>query len=262
MTKTFRAAALTLAMLAVATGATAAIQTKEIEYRHGETTLQGYLAWDDAARGARPGVLVVHEWWGHNDHARRQAERLAKAGYVGFALDMFGKGKVTTHPADAQGFVQETLAQAGVAEARFAAALEQLKSQVTVDRERVAAIGYCFGGGVVLEMARSGADLDAVASFHGSIGTRTPAQKGKVKAQVLVMTGAADPFVPEEQVMAFEKEMKDAAVRHQVIRYPGAKHGFTNPDAGTYGMEQLRYDADADAKSWDAMLKFFRKALK
>jgi dienelactone hydrolase len=111
-------------------------------------------------------------------------------------------------------------------------------------------------------MARAGADLDAVASFHGSIGTDTPAEKGKVKAQVLVLTGAADPFVPEEQVAAFESEMKNAGVRCQVIRYPGAKHGFTNPDAGTYGMEQLQYDADADAKSWDAMLKFFRKALK
>lgn len=262
MTKPIRLALIAAAMLALASSATAAIQTKEIEYQHGGTTLQGYLAWDDAAKGARPGVIVVHEWWGHNAHARRQAERLAKAGYVGFALDMFGKGKVTTHPADAQGFVQETMKESGLAEARFRAALEQLQAQVTVDRERIAAIGYCFGGGVVLGMARAGADLDAVASFHGSIATGKPAEKGKVKAQLLVMTGAADPFVPEEQVVAFEQEMKNAGARFEVIRYPGAKHGFTNPDAGTYGMEQLAYDANADAKSWDALLRFLKKALK
>ena len=262
MTKPIRLAVTTAALLAFASAASAAIQTKEIEYRQGETALQGYLAWDDAAKGPRPGVIVVHEWWGHNAHARRQAERLAKAGYVGFALDMFGKGKVTTHPSDAQGFVQETMKESGLAEARFNAALEQLKAQVTVDRERIAAIGYCFGGGVVLGMARAGADLDAVATFHGSIGTSSPAAKGAVKAQLLVMTGSADPFVPEEQVVALEQEMKNAGARFQVIRFPGAKHGFTNPDAGTYGMEQLAYDADADAKSWDALLKFLKKALK
>lgn len=262
MTRTLCLFVFALALLAPAPAALAELRTKTVDYAVGETALQGYLAWDDAVKGPRPGVLVVHEWWGHNAHARRAAERLARAGYVAFALDMFGTGKLATHPGDAQKFVGEALAEAGAAAARFEAARRQLEARPETDPKRIAAIGYCFGGGVVLSMARSGADLDAVASFHGMIATDTPAEKGKVKAQVLVMTGGADPFVPEEQVVAFEKEMKDAGVRFQVIRYPGAKHGFTNPDAGSYGMPQLEYDAAADAKSWDTMLKFLKKALK
>ena len=257
---------LTLRLLAllmlIAVPAIARVQTREVEYLQGDTPLQGYFAWDDAAKGKRPGVLVVHEWWGHNAHARRQAERLARAGYVAFALDMFGKGKVTTHPADAQGFVAEAMKDPAVTTARFQAALDQLKADPHVDADDIGAIGYCFGGAVVLGMARAGMDLDAVATFHGALATEHPAEKGKVKAKLLVMTGAADPFVPEEQVKAFEAEMKAADAKFEVIRYPGAKHGFTNPDAGSYGMEQLQYDANADRKSWDALLKFFKSALK
>ncbi|HYT99739.1 MAG TPA: dienelactone hydrolase family protein [Gemmatimonadales bacterium] len=235
------------------------VKTRELEYRQGETVLQGFIAWDDAARGKRPGVLVVHEWWGHNEHARNQARRLAEAGYVGLALDMFGKGKVATHPQDAQAFVNEVTKDPAVLAARFNAALEQLKRDPHVDTTRVAAIGYCFGGAVVLDMARAGAPLGAVVTFHGALATKTPAQSGKVKARVLVLTGGADPFVPPEQVEAFKREMQAAGGRFEVISYPGAKHGFTNPDAAKYGMPQLAYDADVDRQSWTAMLKLFKE---
>jgi len=235
------------------------IQTKEVEYRQGSTVLKGFIAWDDALSGKRPGVLVVHEWWGLNDHARNQARRLAEAGYVGFALDMYGAGKVTTHPQDAQAFATEATKDPAVAAARFNAALELLKRDPRVDPARIAAIGYCFGGGVVLNMARAGADLAAVVSFHGSLGTQTPAQPGKVKARLLVLAGGADPFVPPEQVEAFRKEMQAAGARFEIVTYPGAKHGFTNPDAGQYGMTQLAYDAAADRQSWAAMQRLFHE---
>lgn len=247
---------------AVATTAAAKVQTKEIEYKQGDTALQGFLAWDDAAKGKRPGVLVIHEWWGHNQHARAQAQRLAKAGYVGFALDMYGKGKVTTHPEDAKAFSAEASKDQAVLKARFDAALDLLRKQPQVDAAKMAAIGYCFGGGVALSMAREGEDLKAVATFHGALAHKgDPAEKGKVKPRILVMTGGADPFVPKEQVEALQKEMKAAGVRAEVITYPGAKHSFTNPDADKAGMDALAYDKDADEKSWAAMLRFFKRAL-
>ena len=237
----------------------ATIKTQELEYRAGNTVLQGFMAWDDAARGRRPGVLVVHEWWGHNEHARNQARRLAEAGYVGFALDMYGKGKVTTHPQEAQAFASEATKDPAVLAARFNAALQLLKRDPHVDTTRMAAIGYCFGGAVVLGMARGGADLAAVVTFHGALATTSPAQPGKVKARILVLAGGADPFVPPEQVEAFKKEMQAAGARFEVVTYPGAKHGFTNPDAAKYGMSQLAYDAAADRESWAAMLKLFKE---
>ena len=240
----------------------ATIQTKEVEYREGGTVFKGFIAWDDATTGKRPGVLVVHEWWGLNDHARNQARRLAEAGYVGFAIDMYGAGRVTTHPQEAQAFATEAAKDPAVAAARFNAALEELKRDPHVDPARIAAIGYCFGGGVVLGMARSGADLAAVVSFHGSLGTKTPAEPGKVKARVLVLAGGADPFVPPEQIDAFKREMQAAGARFDVIVYPGAKHGFTNPTAGQYGMDQLAYNAEADQQSWAAMLKLFKEVLR
>src|SRR5881396_2010023 len=213
----------------------AKVKTRAIEYRQDGTVLQGFIAWDDAARGKRPGVLVVHEWWGHNEHARNQARRLAEAGYVGFALDMYGKGKVTTHPQDAQAFASEATKDPAVVVARFNAALEQLKRDPHVDTTRIAAIGYCFGGAVVLDMARAGAPMAAVVTFHGALATKTPAQPGKIKARVLVLTGGADPFVPPEQIEAFKREMQAAGARFEVVVYPGAKHGCTNATASQYG---------------------------
>lgn len=250
--------ALMSVMVLFASAAEAEVRTKEIGYKQGDTVLQGFVAWEEAVEGKRPGVLVVHEWWGHNKHARHQARRLAEAGYVGFALDLFGKGKVTTHPKNAQAFMSEAKKDPAVIPARFQAALEQLKQDSHVAPDQIAAIGYCFGGSVVLDAARSGADLDAVVSFHGALETDSPAQQGKVTARILVLTGAADPFVPGEQVARFTQEMKAVGANFQVISYPGAKHGFTNPDAGKAGMDALEYNAEADKKSWAAMLAFLK----
>ncbi|BDG05331.1 dienelactone hydrolase family protein [Anaeromyxobacter oryzae] len=245
---------------AIATAAAAKVQTRKIEYRQGDTVLHGFLAWDDAAKGKRPGVLVVHEWWGQNEHARNQARRLAKAGYVGFALDMYGNGKVTTHPKDAMAFAQEATKDPQVVAARFDAALAVLKQQPQVDPEKIAAFGYCFGGGVALRMARAGEDLGAVVTFHGALEPALgPAEPGKIKPAILVQTGGADPMVPPEQVQQFEQEMKDSGAKVEVITYPGAKHSFTNPDANKAGVEGLAYDHDADVKSWSAAMKFLKQ---
>lgn len=251
-----------VAVLLFASAASAEVQTREIEYKQGDTVLVGLMAWDGAAKGRRPGVLVVHEWWGHNEHARNQAKRLAEAGYVGFALDMYGKGKVATHAKDAEAFMTEATKDPAALAAKFNAALEQLKQAPRVAPDQIAAIGYCFGGAVVLGRARAGADLAAVVSFHGSLGTTSPAEKGKVKARVLVLTGADDPMIPPAQVEAFHKEMEAAGAKFQVVRYQGARHSFTNPAADKAGMDALAYHAEADRKSWAAMLELFREVFR
>jgi dienelactone hydrolase len=252
-----RPAALAVSLFVAPALAGAEVQTKEVTYKQGDTELQGFLAWDGAAKGQRPGVLVVHEWWGHNQHARNQAIRLAKSGYVGFALDMYGKGKVTTHPQDAQAFATEATKDPAVVKARFMAALDLLKQDPHVDPKRLAAIGYCFGGGVALAMARQGVDLTAVVTFHGALATQQPAAPGAVKARLLVLTGADDPMIGPAQVEAFKKEMAAAGAKLEVVSEPHAKHSFTNPDAAKAGMEQLAYNAEADKDSWERMLKLF-----
>jgi dienelactone hydrolase len=244
--------------LALQGHALAEIKTEVVEYKQGDTALQGFVAWDDAIPGKRPGVLVVHEWWGHNQHARNQAERLAKAGYVGFALDMFGKGKVASHPKDAQAFVAEATADAKVERARFDAALALLKKRKEVNPAKIAAIGYCFGGGVVLDMVRQGEPLAAVVTFHGALGSKLSAKK-PVKTRILVLAGADDPMVGKPQVEAFRKEMTDAGAHFRVVEYPGAKHGFTNPDAGKFGVPGLEYNAKADQDSWEELVVFFKE---
>ena len=245
--------------LSLASPALAEVKTRVVDYKQGDTELLGLIAWNDQSTGKRPGIVVVHEWWGHNEHARNQAKRLAEAGYVAFALDMYGKGKVATHPKDAEAFMIEATRDPAVLIARFNAALEELKRNQHVDASRIGAIGYCFGGGVVLGMARSGADLDAVASFHGMLATKTPAAKGAVKARVLVQTGADDPMIPKEQVDAFRSEMTAAGAKFEVISYPGAKHSFTNPAADKVGMDGLAYNAEADKRSWAALLKMLKE---
>ena len=255
------ALALAAVLTVYASPAFTAVKSRVVDYTYNGTELQGYMAWDDDARGKRAGVLVVHEWWGHNAHARRAAERLARAGYVAFALDMFGKGKLAAHPAEAQAFVAEATKDAAVTAGRFDAALALLKQDAHVDTTRIGAIGYCFGGGVVLGRARSGADLKAIGTFHGSLATEHRAEPGRIKAKLLVQTGSDDPMVPAAAVAAFEKEMTAAGANYRLIRYPGAKHAFTNPDAGTFGVPGLEYNAEADRKSWVELLKFFKHAL-
>ena len=240
----------------------AAVITKEIDYQADDTTLKGYLAYDDTIKGQRPGVLVVHEWWGLNDYVRKRARMLAKLGYTAFALDMYGDGKQAQHPDDAKKFSSEVRKNLPMEKARFTAALDVLRRNNSVDPQRIAAIGYCFGGGVALEMARRGVDLAGVASFHGMLATATPARKGDVKAKILVMTGADDPFVPAEQVAQFKQEMDAAHAEYQVIAYPGAKHGFTNPGADNYGQKfnlPLAYNKAADQASWQELEGFLQQ---
>jgi dienelactone hydrolase len=245
-------AAVAFLLLAAAGSAEGAVKTKKVDYKQGDTPLQGTFAWDDAVKGKRPGILIIHEWWGHNEHARKQAERFAKEGYAAFALDMYGKGKVAKHPDDAKKFMAEATKDPQVVMARFSAALEQLKKQPQVDPEKVAAAGYCFGGGVALNMARSGADLDAVVTFHGALDAAMQAQKGQVKPRILVLTGADDPMIPPAKVEAFKQEMAEAGAQVEVVSYPGAKHSFTNPDADKAGMPALAYNAEADKQSFAA----------
>jgi len=255
-----RSTIMAAALLALPTLASAAIQTREVEIKQGGTILKGFVAWDDAAQGRRPGVLVVHEWWGHDEHVRAQARRLAEAGFVGFALDLYGSGKVAAHPEDATKFMTEAMKDPATIRARFNAAVAQLKSDPHVDASRIAAIGYCFGGGIVLERAREGhPDLAAVVSFHGLLATEAPAKKGAVHARVLVLAGADDPMVPAAQVDAFRKEMDAAGATYAIVTYPGTRHAFTNPKADSHNMEALRYNADADKRSWVAMLTLFKQ---
>jgi dienelactone hydrolase len=251
---------LAVAALAVAGAAQAKIQTKPMEYEQGGTKLQGFFAYDDAVKGKRPGVLVVHEWWGHNEHARNQAVRLAKAGYAAFALDMYGKGKVATHPEDAKAFMTEATKDPATVKARFDAGLAQLKRQPQVDPSKVAVVGYCMGGAIALSMARAGEELQAVSTFHAAMPPPdAPLAPGQVKPRILVNTGADDPMVPPAQVDAFVKQLKDAGAKVEVVSYPGVKHSFTNPDAGKAGMPALAYDKGADAQSGDATVKLFRE---
>jgi dienelactone hydrolase len=239
----------------------AAIVGEEVSYRAGDTLLKGYLAYDDAAQGKRPGILVVHEWWGHNAYARKRAEMLADLGYTALAVDMYGDGKTAAHPEDAGKFSGAVRRNLPLMNARFDAARAFLNAQPGVDPEKNAAIGYCFGGSVVLEMARAGEDLDGVVSFHGSLGGLGPVT-GPVKARILVLNGADDPFTTAEQIDVFKDDMDAAGADYIFINYPGAKHSFTNPDADTFGKQfglPLAYNADADAASWQAMQDFFNE---
>jgi dienelactone hydrolase len=249
----------TLALLSIAATARAEIKTKEVDYKQDGTTLQGYFAWDDAAKGKKPGVLIIHEWWGHNEHSRKQAERYAKEGYVAFALDMYGKGKATTHPEDATKMMNEVMKDDKVLKARFDAALAELRKDPHVDAKKIAVIGYCMGGQIALTMARAGENIQAVSTFHAGIPPEAPVKKGAVKARILINNGADDPFVKPEALEGLRKSLADSGAKVEVINYPGAKHGFTNPEAGTHGMPQLAYSADADAKSFDNTIKLFKE---
>lgn len=242
--------------------ALAAVEGKEVEYNAGETRLKGYLAWDNALKGKAPGVLVVHEWWGHNDYARKRARMLAELGYVALAVDMYGDGKQANHPKEAGAFAAAVTKTKGVSEARFNAAADFLKKQPQTDATRLAAIGYCFGGGIVLHMARSGADLKGVASFHGSLATDTPATAGAIKGRIFVANGAADSFTPPEVVGAFASEMAKAEVDFRFFNYADALHSFTNPDADDYAKRfdlPIAYNAEADRRSWDELKTFLRE---
>ena len=248
-------------LLCCSTMAQAAIQTREVPYTAADgTRLVGYHAWDDAISGPRPGVIVVHEWWGLNDYAKRRARDLAALGYSALAVDMYGDGRNTQHPDDAKAFMNAALADPAIPKARFQAGLDLLKAQPQTDPARLAAIGYCFGGKVVLDMARQGLPLAAVVSFHGALVTATPAAPGSIKAKVLVEHGAADSFITAEQIAAFKAEMDQAGADYRFVELPGAKHGFSNPDADAHkghGLD-LGYQKEADERSWVDMQALFK----
>jgi dienelactone hydrolase len=243
-------------MLVAAGMASAEIRSLVVEYRDGDTVLQGYLAWDDAIQGKRPGVLVVHEWWGLNDYVQTRARLLAGLGYVAFAPDMYGQGKATTHPDQAGEWMSQITANVKDWQRRAQAGLDVLRARDIVDPDRTAAIGYCFGGATVMQMAYAGADLDAVVSFHGALPVADEADLKNIKARVLVAHGSADSFVPGERVAAFQAALDKAGADWQMVSYGGARHGFTNPDAGKLGMQALQYDLKADHRSWALMESF------
>lgn len=240
--------------------AAAQIREQTLRYRSGQTELQGSLAWDEARAGTRPGVLVVHEWWGCNDYVRRRARMLAELGYVAMAVDMYGDGRVANSPDEAGGLMQAVLGNRAALESRFEAAVDLLRGHPSVDPMKIGAIGYCFGGAVVLHAARIGMTLTGVVSFHGSLGALQKAAPDGVKARVLACHGAADALIPQKDVDAFEQEMSAAHANYRLVSYPGAMHSFTNPDADAnakkYGLP-LRYDAAADQRSWQDMQDFF-----
>lgn len=240
----------------------AEMQTETIEYQIDDQTFTGYMAWDDELEGKRPGVLVVHEWWGHNEFAREQAEKLAASGYTAFALDMYGAGKLADHPDTAQKFMQEATRDIEQVKARFLKAKSLLAEHESVDSTRIAAQGYCFGGAVVLNMARLGVDLDGVVSFHGPLGSPLKAEPGTVKARVQVYTGGADKMVPSEQVAGLVQEMQDAEVDLTLVSFPGVQHSFTNPGADrfaeNFGMP-VGYDEAAATRSWQGTMRFYEE---
>jgi len=241
------------------------ISAKPVEYTSGGVTLKGYIAYDENIQGKRPGILVVHEWWGQNEYVRNRARMLAELGYTALALDMYGEGKMAEHPGDAGKFSSEVMKNFPMAKERFYAAMDFLKKEPTVDPANIAAIGYCFGGGVVLNMARHGANLKGVASFHGSLAVVKPAQPTPIKAAVRVYNGADDKFVPATAIEALKKEMADGNVNFKFTNYPGAVHSFTNPDADELGKKfnmPIAYNASADKESWADLQKFLKEIFK
>jgi dienelactone hydrolase len=247
-----------LFVLALAITARSEVKTEAVEYKHGDTVLEGYLAYDDAMEGKLPAVLVVHEWMGLGDHAKNSANKLAEMGYVAFAVDIYGKGvraKDTKEAAELAGKYRG--GDRSLLRGRINAALEWIRQHEKVDAQNVAAIGYCFGGTTVLELARSGADVKGVVSFHGGLGAVNAEDAKKIKCKVLVLHGADDPYVSAEEIAGFKKEMRDAGVDWQMIYYSGAVHSFTNPAAGNDNSKGAAYNEKADKRSWEAMRLFF-----
>ncbi len=252
----------TLISLLLAFQVSAGVVTKNITYKAGDTEMKGMLAFDNTTMAKRPGVLVIHEWWGHNDYARKRAKMLAQLGYVALAVDMYGGGKTAAHPDDAGKFANAVGGNPELAKQRYDAALKTLKQQLNVDGDKIAAIGYCFGGGILLNMARMGTDINGVVSFHGSLATKNPAKKGDIVTRIRVFNGEADPFVKPEHIKAFEEEMKAAGADYKLVNYPGAKHSFTSKEATAKGKKfglPLEYNALADKDSWLQTQAFFKE---
>lgn len=250
---------LILLALSFSAEAGAEVNARIVEYRQGNTVLEGFLAYDTAGPSRKPGVLIVHEWTGVGPFVKERAEQLARLGYVAFAADIYGKGVRPSSPKDAAATAAIYKNDRALFRQRVKAGLEELRRQEGVDPGRTAAIGYCFGGTAVLELARSGADMKGVVSFHGGLDTPNPQDAKNIRAKVLVLHGADDPFVPPEQVKAFEDEMRAGNVDWQLVKYSKAVHSFTNPDAGNDNSRGAAYNADADRRSWENMKLFFKE---
>ncbi len=252
-----------VALLFCVSAASAALVERTQTYTDGATEMHGFIVYDDAFSGLRPGVLVVHEWWGQNDEARRRARMLAERGYIALAVDMYGEGKVVTHPDEAKALATGVLSNMQVCISRLRAARALLDSQTQVDPAHVALVGYCFGGTAALALARAGDDFDVIASVHGTLGTKMHPRENSVSARVLVYQGSDDAAAPPNEILAFEKEMKAARVNYKIVVYPGAKHAFTVPEADRYAEEfhlPVGYDAEADRLSWEDLLEELQAA--
>lgn len=260
-----RTVALMFGLLALAASADAAVQTKKVTYKHSDLDCHGYLAWDDAVSGARPGVLVVHEWWGLDAYAKRRVEMLAKLGYIAFAADMYGEGKTVDHPKDAGEMAGKVRMNVEDWRKRGLAALDVLKLQPQCDKTKLAAIGYCFGGSTVQQLAFAGTDLKAVASFHGGLVVPTPEMVKATKAQMLICNGADDSFIPAEAIKSFRAALDQDGAKYEFISYPGARHSFTVPEADEaskkFNLPGLQYNKAADEQSWADMRKLFQEKL-
>jgi dienelactone hydrolase len=245
--------------LIVAKPATAAIKVDKVEYTHSGVVFEAYLAYDDAATGKHPGILVVHDWMGVSDNTKMHAEDLAKLGYIALTADIYGKGVRPANAQEAQVEATKYYKDRSLFRERARIALDFLASQKNVDTAHLAVIGYCFGGAGALELARSGAPLKGVVTFHGSLATPTPGDAKNIKAKVLVLHGADDPYVKQEDVTAFMNEMRNAGVDWQLVQYSGAVHAFTDKRAGNDNSKGAAYNAAADRRSWLAMKNFFQE---
>jgi len=246
------------------TAKAANLKEENVTYTGDNTTMDGYIVYDANKEGKRPGVLVIHEWWGLNDYLKMRARKLAELGYIAMAIDLYGNGKTADNPDDAGKYAGPFYQKPQMAKARFDAALNKLKSYDQLDTNNIAAIGYCFGGGMVLNMARMGENLKGVVSFHGSL-VGVPADKNLLKAKILVCHGADDEFVKPQELAQFKKQMDSVGADYTVKVYPNATHAFTNPAATENGEKfkiPIKYNAQADSASWNDMKEFFSRILK
>jgi dienelactone hydrolase len=255
-----------LCAIAIVANANAEIKEQAVTYSDGTTTMKGFVVFDDAVTAKRPGIIMVHEWWGITKHIHDEARKFAQQGYTAFIADMYGDAKTADNPKDAGALSSSVMKAPATMESRFKAAQDQLAKQASVNPQKIGAVGYCFGGAVVLNMARTGAPLAAVAGFHASLGLNTPAPApGAVKAKILILNGADDPFVKREQYDALKKDFDAAKADYRIVEYPGAVHAFTNPEATEIGKKfnlPLKYDAKVDQEAKAEANKLFAASLK